>query len=104
MCLILCDQSQLYGYVHAKAPKGLKGATYKLPFASVGATENLLMAATLAKGITILKNVAREPEIVDLADLLRSMGANISGDGTKTIEIIGQSNTIKPFLDAFINI
>jgi UDP-N-acetylglucosamine 1-carboxyvinyltransferase len=77
------------GYVHAKAPKGLKGATYKLPFASVGATENLLMAATLAKGITILKNVAREPEIVDLADLLRSMGANISGDGSSEIVIEG---------------
>ena len=77
------------GYVHAKAPKGLKGATYKLPFASVGATENLLMAATLAKGITILKNVAREPEIVDLADLLRSMGANISGDGSSEIIIEG---------------
>jgi len=77
------------GYVNAKAPKGLKGATYKLPFASVGATENLLMAATLAKGITILKNVAREPEIVDLADLLRSMGANISGDGSSEIVIEG---------------
>ena len=57
------------GYVHAKAPNGLTGATYELPFASVGATENLLMAATLAKGTTVLKNVAREPEIVDLADL-----------------------------------
>ena len=77
------------GYIHAKAPKGLKGATYKLPFASVGATENLLMAATLAKGITILKNVAREPEIVDLAKLLRSMGANISGDGSSEIIIEG---------------
>jgi UDP-N-acetylglucosamine 1-carboxyvinyltransferase len=77
------------GYVHARAPKGLKGASYKLPFASVGATENLLMAATLAKGITILKNVAREPEIVDLADLLRSMGANISGDGSSEIVIEG---------------
>ena len=63
------------GYVHAKAPNGLKGATYELPFASVGATENILMAATLAKGTTVLKNAAREPEIVDLADLLRSMGA-----------------------------
>jgi UDP-N-acetylglucosamine 1-carboxyvinyltransferase len=77
------------GYVHAKAPKGLKGTTYELPFASVGATENLLMAATLAKGTTILKNVAREPEIVDLAVLLRSMGANISGDGSTEIIIEG---------------
>lgn len=77
------------GYVHAKAPNGLTGATYELPFASVGATENLLMAATLAKGTTVLKNVAREPEIVDLADLLRAMGANISGDGSTVITIEG---------------
>ena len=77
------------GYVHAKAPNGLMGATYELPFASVGATENLLMAATLAKGTTVLKNVAREPEIVDLADLLRAMGANISGDGSTVITIEG---------------
>ena len=77
------------GYVHAKAPNGLTGTTYELPFASVGATENLLMAATLAKGTTVLKNVAREPEIVDLADLLRAMGANISGDGSTVITIEG---------------
>jgi UDP-N-acetylglucosamine 1-carboxyvinyltransferase len=77
------------GYVHAKAPNGLTGATYEMPFASVGATENILMAATLAKGTTILKNVAREPEIVDLADLLRSMGANIKGDGSSIITIEG---------------
>lgn len=77
------------GYVHAKAPNGLKGATYEMPFASVGATENILMAATLAKGTTVLKNAAREPEIVDLADLLRAMGAQIEGDGTSTITIQG---------------
>lgn len=77
------------GYVHAKAPNGLKGAIYELPFASVGATENILMAATLAKGTTVLKNAAREPEIVDLADLLRAMGAQIQGDGTKNIIIEG---------------
>jgi UDP-N-acetylglucosamine 1-carboxyvinyltransferase len=77
------------GYVHAKAPNGLKGATYELPFASVGATENLLMAATLANGTTVLKNVAREPEIVDLADLLRAMGANITGDGSTVMTIEG---------------
>ena len=77
------------GYVHAKAPNGLTGATYEMPFASVGATENLLMAATLAKGTTVLKNVAREPEIVDLADLLRAMGANIKGDGSSIITIEG---------------
>jgi UDP-N-acetylglucosamine 1-carboxyvinyltransferase len=77
------------GYVHAKAPNGLTGATYEMPFASVGGTENLLMAATLAKGTTVLKNVAREPEIVDLADLLRTMGANIKGDGSSIITIEG---------------
>jgi UDP-N-acetylglucosamine 1-carboxyvinyltransferase len=77
------------GYVHAKAPNGLIGATYEMPFASVGATENILMAATLAKGTTVLKNVAREPEIVDLADLLRAMGAKITGDGSSIITIEG---------------
>ncbi len=77
------------GYVHAKATGGLKGAVYTMPFASVGATENLLMAATLAKGTTVLKNVAREPEIVDLAKCLRAMGANIEGEGTETLTIEG---------------
>ena len=77
------------GYVHAKAPGGLKGATFEFPFVSVGATENILMAATLAKGTTVLKNAAREPEIVDLADCLRKMGAQIEGDGTSTITIEG---------------
>ncbi len=77
------------GYVHAKAPNGLIGADYTLPFASVGATENLLMAATLAKGTTVLRNVAREPEIVDLAECLRAMGADISGEGTEVLTIHG---------------
>ncbi len=77
------------GYVHAKAPGGLVGAEYELPFASVGATENLLMAATLAKGTTVLKNVAREPEIVDLAHCLRAMGADIEGEGSHTLTIHG---------------
>lgn len=77
------------GYIHASAPTGLKGAVYELPFASVGATENILMAATLAKGTTVLKNAAREPEIVDLADCLRKMGAQIEGDGGSTITIQG---------------
>lgn len=77
------------GYVHAKAPNGLIGAEYTLPFASVGATENLLMAATLAKGTTVLRNVAREPEIVDLAVCLRAMGANIEGEGSETLTIHG---------------
>ncbi len=77
------------GYLHAKTNGGLKGAVHELRFASVGATENVLMAATLAKGTTVLKNAAREPEIVDLADCLRKMGAQIEGDGTSTIEIQG---------------
>ena len=77
------------GYVHAKAPGGLKGGIVDFPLVSVGATENTLMAATLAKGTTVIKNAAREPEIVDLADCLRKMGAQIDGDGTGTITIQG---------------
>ncbi|SEV97569.1 UDP-N-acetylglucosamine 1-carboxyvinyltransferase [Cognatiyoonia koreensis] len=77
------------GYLHAVAKGGLKGAVVKLRFASVGATENVLMAATLAKGTTVIENAAREPEIVDLADCLRRMGAQIEGDGSSRIEIQG---------------
>ncbi|MEM9741821.1 MAG: UDP-N-acetylglucosamine 1-carboxyvinyltransferase [Pseudomonadota bacterium] len=78
------------GYVHAEAPRGgLRGADIRLDIASVGATENLLMAATLAQGETCLRNAAREPEIVDLARCLRAMGARIEGDGTSTIRIEG---------------
>ena len=78
------------GYVHAKAPAGgLKGGVVEFPFVSVGATENALMAATLAKGTTVLKNAAREPEIVDLAQCLRKMGAQIDGEGTSEITIQG---------------
>ncbi|MEX1235410.1 MAG: UDP-N-acetylglucosamine 1-carboxyvinyltransferase [Roseovarius sp.] len=77
------------GYVHATAPGGLKGGIYEFPLVSVGATENALMAATLAKGTTVLKNAAREPEIVDLATCLRRMGAQIEGEGTSTITIEG---------------
>ena len=78
------------GYVHAKAPGGrLRGAVVNFPFVSVGATENALMAATLAKGTTVLNNAAREPEIVDLARCLRKMGAQIEGEGTSTITIQG---------------
>ena len=78
------------GYLHAKAGGGrLKGALIDFPFASVGATENIMMAATLAKGTTVINNAAREPEIVDLADCLRKMGAQIDGDGTSTITIEG---------------
>ena len=78
------------GYIHAKAPGGrLRGAAVSFPFVSVGATENALMAATLAKGTTVLNNAAREPEIVDLAQCLRKMGAQIDGEGTSTITIQG---------------
>ena len=77
------------GYLHAKTKGGLKGAVVELRFASVGATENIVMAATLAKGTTVLKNAAREPEIVDLVKCLRAMGAEIEGEGTSTITIEG---------------
>ena len=77
------------GYLHAVAKGGLKGAKVPLRFASVGATENVLMAATLAKGTTVIENAAREPEIVDLAQCLRRMGAQIEGEGTSTITIQG---------------
>ena len=77
------------GYIHAKATNGLTGATIDFPFVSVGATENALLAASLAKGTTILKNAAREPEIVDLVQCLISMGAKIEGEGTSSITIQG---------------
>ncbi len=77
------------GYLHAVARGGLRGGRVPLRFASVGATENVLMAATLAKGSTIIENAAREPEIVDLARCLRAMGAQIEGEGSSTIEVQG---------------
>ncbi|GIT93150.1 UDP-N-acetylglucosamine 1-carboxyvinyltransferase [Jannaschia pagri] len=78
------------GYVHAKAPEGgLRGGEVEFPFVSVGATENALMAATLAHGTTILRNAAQEPEIIDLAKCLTAMGAKIEGAGTDTITIHG---------------
>ena len=77
------------GYLHANAPGGLKGAEIDFHFASVGATENVMMAATLAKGTTVINNAAREPEIIDLASCLRRMGAQIDGDGTSAITIQG---------------
>lgn len=77
-----------YGYVEAKADK-LRGDKVYLDFPSVGATENLMMAAVLAKGETIIQNAAEEPEIQDLAKFLNNMGANVVGAGTDTINIIG---------------
>jgi UDP-N-acetylglucosamine 1-carboxyvinyltransferase len=77
------------GYVDAKAPGGLNGARIVFPFVSVGATENLMMAATLARGQTQLVNAAREPEVGDLARCLVAMGASISGIDTDTLTIDG---------------
>ncbi len=77
------------GYVRARAAQGLRGGAISLPFASVGATENLMMAASLARGETVLANAAREPEIVDLADCLVAMGAAIEGAGTERMMIQG---------------
>ncbi len=77
------------GYIHARAPKGLTGTNIRFSSVSVGATENLLMAASLAKGTTILENAAREPEITDLAQCLCAMGANISGIGTSRLVVEG---------------
>jgi UDP-N-acetylglucosamine 1-carboxyvinyltransferase len=77
------------GYIEARAPKGLRGAEFVFPSVSVGATENLLMAAALAEGETLLINAAREPEIVDLAHCLNAMGARIEGIGSDRLTIQG---------------
>jgi len=78
-----------HGVLHAAAPDGLVGAEVMFEFPSVGATENLLLAGAMAKGVTRIGNAAREPEIEDLAVMLSSMGASIKGAGTSTIEIEG---------------
>lgn len=80
-----------HGNIYASAPHGIVGNTVTLEFASVGATENLMMASVHAKGTTIIDNAAREPEIVDLATMLNEMGAKIKGAGTPLIEIEGVS-------------
>lgn len=80
-----------HGNIYASAPNGLVGDTVTLSFASVGATENLMMASVFAKGTTTIDNAAREPEIVDLAQMLNEMGAKISGAGSPVIEIEGVS-------------
>src|SRR5690606_29230185 len=77
------------GYVLASAPNGLKGAVIRSPVVSVGATHTLMMAATLADGVTVLENAAREPEIGDVASCLVAMGAKIEGIGTSTLRIEG---------------
>jgi len=78
-----------HGYLIASAPAGLRGADIRLDFPSVGATENILMAAVLAPGTTRIDNAAREPEIIDIADFLIGMGAQVHGAGTSVIEIEG---------------
>lgn len=80
---------QGHGYIEASAPEGLNGTSIYFDFPSVGATENIMMAASLAEGTTILENAAEEPEIVDLANYLNKMGAKIRGAGTDTIRIEG---------------
>ena len=84
-----------HGYVMAEAPRGLTGAEVSLDFPSVGATENIMTAAVLAKGRTIIDNAAREPDLVDLGEFLISMGAKIEGLGSPTIVIEGVSE-LKP--------
>lgn len=90
------------GYVEASVPEGLKGATIYLDFPSVGATENILMAAAVVDGKTVIENAAEEPEIVDLVTFLNSMGANIKGAGTNVIRVegvkhlYGASHTVIP--------
>src|SRR2546421_4361530 len=79
------------GYVIAKAPGGLKGATIEFPKVTVSGTHVALMAATLAKGTTVIDNAACEPEILDVADCLNKMGARVSGAGTKRIVVEGVS-------------
>ena len=91
------------GYIHAHVPKGLKGTRILFDNVTVGGTENIMMAATLAQGSTVLENAAKEPEVVDLAKYLISMGARITGHGTSVIRIEGvtqlqptQAHTIIP--------
>jgi UDP-N-acetylglucosamine 1-carboxyvinyltransferase len=90
-----------HGYVVAEAPHGLTGAVIDLDFPSVGATENIMTAAVLAKGVTTIDNAAREPDLVDLGEFLISMGANIQGLGSPTITITGVSE-LKPTTHATI--
>ena len=83
------DISIDHGYINASAPNGLIGTRYRFPKVSVGATHVLMMAATLAKGTTIIENAAQEPEVADLGKCLNAMGAKVSGLGTSTITIEG---------------
>jgi UDP-N-acetylglucosamine 1-carboxyvinyltransferase len=91
-----------HGFVVAEVPDRLRGANLWLDFPSVGATENLLMAAVLAEGTTVIDNVAREPEIIDLCDLLTEMGAQIEGVSSSTLTIHGVS-TLRPVQHATVS-
>lgn len=82
------------GFIEATTPNGLKGSKIYLDFPSVGATQNIMMAAVLAEGKTEIQNVAREPEIVDLANYLNEMGAQVHGAGTDTIKIVGVDHLV----------
>ena len=90
-----------HGYVVARAPHGLVGANVWLDFPSVGATENILAAAVLAKGTTVIDNAAREPEIVDLCSMLTAMGAKIEGIGTSTLQVEGVTQ-LKPVVHTVV--
>ncbi len=81
--------TEAHGYMYCEAPNGVKGAEITLNFPSVGATENVILAAATAKGVTVIHNAAREPEISDLADFLNSAGARIYGGGSDTVYIHG---------------
>lgn len=81
------------GYIIAECEEGLKGAQLVLPFPSVGATENLMMAAAYAKGKTVIDNAAREPEIEDLANFMNAMGFEVSGAGSSTVTIVGKGQS-----------
>ncbi len=91
------DFQVTHGNIHATTPNGIIGNSVTLEFASVGATENLMMASVHAKGTTVIDNAAREPEIVDLANMLNEMGAKIRGAGTPLIEIegVGELHPVK---------
>ncbi|MFI7573655.1 UDP-N-acetylglucosamine 1-carboxyvinyltransferase [Micromonospora sp. NPDC049497] len=95
------DISGEHGFVIAEAPNGLHGAEIVLDFPSVGATENLVMAAVLANGTTVIDNAAREPEIVDICTMLNQMGALIDGAGTSTLTIVGVP-TLRPVRHATV--
>lgn len=89
LALMGAEISGEHGFVIASAPAGLHGARIELEFPSVGATENILMAAVLADGVTTIENAAREPEIVDICGMLTDMGAHIEGAGTTTLTVTG---------------